>query len=55
MQQTPNLCEFGLVTTMIKPSNTILGIGEIVVSDKPVPTNTVSSFGTVDLLLLLHN
>ena len=48
MHLTPHLCEFGFITTMIKPSNAILGIDKIVVHDKPVPTTPVSLLCTTD-------
>ena len=37
MLRMTNLCKFSLIATMIKSSDAILGIDEIVVHDKPVP------------------
>lgn len=37
-QEMANLCEFGLIATMIKRSDTILCILIIMVVDKPIPT-----------------
>lgn len=55
MQQTSNLCEFGLIATMIESSDAIFGIMVVVVLDEPIPIETVNSFCTVDLLLLHHS